>query len=71
MKLLLKDTEEELDSVQCWIVFLLLLLALRMLLNCGEETGMDSREELCRWIRRGCCTVSKDSADVGSVLTSF
>ena len=30
---LLKDTEE-LDSVQCWIVFLLLLLlALRMLLN--------------------------------------
>lgn len=31
--LLLKDTEE-LDSVQCWIVFLLLLLlALRMLLN--------------------------------------
>ena len=30
---LLKNTEE-LDSVQCWIVFFLLLLALRMFLNC-------------------------------------
>ena len=30
---LLKNTEK-LDSVQCWIVFFLLLLALRMFLNC-------------------------------------